>query len=249
MYIVFRGLKRIVFVILLIVPLIGFSQVKKPKNLSIYDKKTLHFGFTLGLNAMDFILYPSASAYMEGSLYPQVTPLHPGFNINVVSSLRLTDHLNLRFLPGISFGQRTIYFYENQIDPSGELNQVLVSTNQKLESSFLEFPLLLKYKSRRVNNWRPYLIAGFNLRVDLSAKKEYDDDKDVYLRLRYTDIYYEVGFGVDFFLRYFKFSPEIKLSVGTRDILVHEPPENHPQYVNAIDYLKSMIWVLNFHFE
>lgn len=242
-------MKRIVFVILLIVPLIGFSQVKKPKNLSTYDKKTLHFGFTLGLNAMDFILYPSASAFMKDSLYPQVTPLHPGFNINVVSSLRLTDHLNLRFLPGISFGQRTIYFYENRIDPAGELNQVLVSTNQKLESSFLEFPLLLKYKSRRVNNWRPYLIGGFNVRVDLSAKKEYDDDKDVYLRLKYTDIYYEVGFGVDFFLKYFKFSPEIKLSVGTRDILVQDPHERYPQYVNAIDYLKSMIWVLNFHFE
>ncbi|MDX2443113.1 MAG: porin family protein [Bacteroidales bacterium] len=242
-------MKRFILVILLLIPIIGFSQEKKPKNNSNYDKKTLHYGFTLGLNAMDFITYPSSSAYMPDSLFPQVTPLHPGFNINVVTSLRLTDYLNLRFLPGISFGQRTIYFYENQVNTEGEINRVLVSTDQKLESSFLEFPLLLKYKSRRVNNWRPYLIAGVNLRVDLSAKKEYDDDKDIYLRLNRTDLYYEVGFGVDFFLKYFKFSPEIKLSVGTRDILAHDPHERYPQYVNAIDRLKSMIWILNFHFE
>lgn len=242
-------MKRFILVILILIPIIGFSQEKKPKNNSNYDKKTLHYGFTLGLNAMDFILYPSSSANMPDSLFPQVTPLHPGFNINVVTSLRLTDYLNLRFLPGISFGQRTIYFYENQVSTEGEINRVLVSTDQKLESSFLEFPLLLKYKSRRVNNWRPYLIAGVNLRVDLSAKKEYDDDKDIYLRLNRTDLYYEVGFGIDFFLKYFKFSPEIKLSVGTRDILAHDPHERYPQYVNAIDRLKSMIWILNFHFE
>ena len=100
-----------------------------------------------------------------------------------------------------------------------------------------------------MNNWRPYLIAGVNMRVDLSSKKEYDDDKDIYLRLKYTDLYYEVGFGIDFFLKYFKFSPELKFSMGTRDMLVHDPPDRNPQYVNAIDRLKSMIWVLNFHFE
>ena len=242
-------MKRLLFIILALLPVIGFSQVKKPKNNSNYDKKQLHFGFTLGLNAMDFILYPSSSAYIPDSLFPQVTPLHPGFNINVVTSLRLTEYLNLRFLPGISFGQRTIYFYENQVNTEGQINQVLVSSNQKLESSFLEFPLILKYKARRVNNWRPYLIAGVNMRVDLSSKKEYDDDKDIYIRLKYTDLYYEVGFGIDFFLKYFKFSPELKLSVGTRDILVHDPPDRYPQYVNAIDRLKSMIWILNFHFE
>ena len=244
--------KTLVFV-LLVIPILSFSQVKKPKFLPNYDKKKLHWGFTLGLNAMDFILYPAPSAYMVDSIYPENTTIFPGFNINVVSSLSLHKNLTLRFLPGISFGQRTIYYYKNTWNAdSTSLNQNLVSTDQKLESSFLEFPLIFKYKAERINNWRPYVIAGFNLRVDLSAKKKYDEDKPVNLRLRSTDLYYEFGVGADFFLKYFKFSPELKLSVGIRDVLVHEPREGKPeyaQYVSSIDKLKSMIWVLSFHFE
>lgn len=252
-YLKLISVKRALIIVLLLVPVLAFSQVKKPKNLVNYDKKKIHWGFTLGLNAMDFILYPSQSAYMVDSLYPEVTPIFPGFNINVVSSLTLHKHLTLRFLPGISFGQRTIYYYKNQVNgDSTGLNRILLDTDQKIESSFLEFPLIFKYKADRINNWRPYVIGGVNLRVDLSAKKKYDEDKPVNLRLNRTDLYYEVGFGFDFFLKYFKFSPELKLSVGTRDMLVHEPRDGRPeygQYVNSIDKLKSMMWILSFHFE
>ncbi len=244
--------KTLVF-ILLVIPVLSFSQKQKPKFLPNYDKKALHWGFTLGLNAMDFILYPSPSAYMVDSIYPENTTIFPGFNINVVSSLSLHKYVTMRFLPGISFGQRTIYYYKNTWNPeTNDLDRVLVSTDQKLESSFLEFPLIFKYKAERINNWRPYVIGGFNLRVDLSAKKKYDEDKPINLRLTSADLYYEIGVGFDFFLKYFKFSPELKLSVGTRDVLVHEAREGRPeyiQYVSSIDKLKSMIWVLSFHFE
>ena len=244
--------KKTLIFILLVIPVLSFSQIQKPKFLPNYDKKALHWGFTLGLNAMDFILYPAMSAYMVDSIYPENTTIFPGFNINVVSSLSLHKYVTLRFLPGISFGQRTIYYYKNTWDADFTLKRDLVSTDQKLESSFLEFPLILKYKAERINNWRPYVIGGFNFRVDLSAKKKYDEDKPVNLRLRSADLYYEIGFGFDFFLKYFKFSPELKLSVGTRDVLVHEPRQGKPeyyQYVSSIDKLKSMIWVLSFHFE
>jgi len=230
------------FIILFLYFLVAscFAQKKKPQNDVIYDKKPLHFGFTLGLNAMDFTLFPAGTAMMPDSLHPDVTVLHPGFNINVVSSLKLTEHINLRFLPGISFGQRSVYYYQNDS---------LVSTNQNIESSFLEFPVILKYKSVRVNNWRPYLIGGMNYRLDLAAKKEYDDEKDIYLRLKRSDIYLETGIGVDFFLRYFKFSAEIKFSAGMRDMLVHTPSARFPEYVTSIDKLKSKMWILSFHFE
>jgi len=232
--------KSIIISILLLIVATAFSQKKKPQNDVIYDKKPLHFGFTLGLNVMDFTLHPAASAMMPDSLHPNITVIHPGFNINVVSSLKLTEHINLRFLPGISFGQRSIYYY---------MNDSLVSTSQNVESSFLEFPVIFKYKSVRVNNWRPYLIGGINYRLDLAAKKEYDDEKDIYLRLKRSDIYVEAGIGIDFFLRFFKFSTEIKFSAGMMDMLVHTPSSRFPEYVTSIDKLKSRMWVLSFHFE
>lgn len=241
-----RDVKKVLLIFLCMVPAIGFSQVKKPKHDSTYDKKTLHFGFTLGLNAMDFILYPSRSALMPDSLFPNVTALRPGFNINIVSSLKMGKHFNLRFLPGISFGQRDIYYYKT--DSTGGISRS-TDRSQKIESSFLEFPLVVKYRSERVNNFRPYLLGGINYRMDLSAKKEYNPDKNVWVRLKQNDLYFETGFGIDFFLKYFKFSPEIKLSVGTRDLLVHQPAPGHGAYVTALDRLKSKIWILSFHFE
>ncbi len=224
--------------ILLLIPWLAFSQKQRVKNNSVYDMKPIHFGFTVGLNTLDFALYPSKSAFHSDTI-PNSTILHPGFNINVVSSLRLNKYMNLRFLPGISFGQRTIHYYK----------QDTVFTNQKIESSFLEFPLLIKYKSKRVNNFRPYVIAGFNYRLDLAAKKDYDLDKQNYVRLKRSDLYTEVGFGIDFFLLYFKFSAELKYSIGSINMLVDDPVPGNAYYVESIDKLKSRMWILSFHFE
>ncbi len=227
--------------ILLLIPWLAFSQKQKVKNNSVYDMKPIHFGFTVGLNVLDFALYPSKSAFQSG-IIPNSTVLHPGFNINVVSSLRLNKYMNLRFLPGISFGQRTIHYYD-------KITGETFSQNQKIESSFLEFPLLVKYKSERVNNFRPYLIAGFNYRLDLAAKKNYDLEKQNYVRLKRSDIYTEVGFGIDFFLFYFKLSTELKYSIGLRNMLVDDPVPGYEYYVTTIDKLKSRMWILSFHFE
>jgi len=234
------NLKRLLILILTCLPIIGFSQKQKPKNDPAYDKKPLHFGFTIGLNTMDFTVYHSEK-YQQDSLYADVSQLHPGFNIGIVSNLKLAEYFDLRFLPGISFGQRNLHYYKNKILCDYGI--------QKIESSFLEFPLLVKYKSKRINNFRPFLIGGGNYRIDLAARKDYDEAKNRYVRLKRSDLYYEIGFGIDFYLKYFKFTTELKLAVGLRDVLVHEPASGHPRFVNAIDILKSNLLILSFHFE
>ena len=65
-------------------------------------------------------------------------------------------------------------------------NKVLYNDQQRLESSFLEFPLLLKLKGDRMNNVSPYVIGGFNYRYDLAAKKDFDDEKPVYIQDKET---------------------------------------------------------------
>lgn len=220
----------------------SFGQKEKPLNIIpvLWEEKILHFGFSVGFNTMDFNITPSLSNMQVDSLYPDVSILNPGINIQVVSGFRPSKYLEIRFLPGVSFGQRGVRFYKNK---------VLENVNQRLESSFLEFPLLLKYKGKRLNNVRPYLIGGFNYRYDLAGKKEYDEEKPVYLRLKRSDIYYEFGPGLDFYLPYFKLSVELKMSNGLRDVLVHDPATGHPQYSKAIEKMKSQIWIISFHFE
>lgn len=217
-----------------------YGQKEKPKNVSWYDDKILHFGFCIGFNVMDFDITPSLQNMQIDSLYPEVSILNPGINIQIVTDFRPAEHFDIRFLPGVAFGQRNVRFYKEQI---------LENERQRLESSFLEFPLLLKYKGERLNNVRPYIIGGLNYRYDLAGKKEYDDEKPVYLRTKRSDLYYELGPGLDFYLPYFKLSVELKMSNGLRDVLVHDPAPGHPQYSKAIEKMKSRLWILSFHFE
>jgi hypothetical protein len=224
------------------VPQILCGQKQKPKNESWYDEKPLHFGFSLGFNAMDFNITPSQTYYKTDSLYPEVARLTPGINIQIVTNFRPGKYFDIRFLPGVSFGQRVVTYYRNS-------HQVDTLLPQRLESSFLEFPLLLKYKGDRLNNVRPYVIGGLNFRYDLAGKKEYDDLKPIYIRIKRPDLYYEFGAGMDFYLTYFKLSVELKLSTGIRDVIVSETEPRHPEYKNAIEKMKSQIWVLAFHFE
>lgn len=217
-----------------------YGQKQKPKNESWYDEKLLHFGFSLGFNAMDFDITPSQTFLVSDSLYPEVSILNPGINIQIVTNLRPGKYFDIRFLPGVSFGQRVVRYYRNQ---------VIYNDQQRLESSFLEFPLLLKYKGDRLNNVRPYVIGGLNYRYDLAGKKEFDDEKPVYIRLKRPDLYWELGAGLDFYLTYFKLSVELKMSNGIRNVLVNDPAAGHTEFYNAIEKMKSQIWVLAFHFE
>jgi hypothetical protein len=235
-----RTVNIALIIIFLLIHLSSFGQKQKPKNESWYNERPLHFGFSLGFNTMDFNITPSQSHFSVDSLYPEVSILNPGINIQIVTDLRPAKYLDIRFLPGVSFGQRVVRYYKNG---------VLFNDQQRLESSFLEFPLLLKFKGARLNNIRPYVIGGLNYRYDLAAKKEFDEEKPIYIRLKRPNLYYELGSGMDFYLTYFKLSVELKMSNGFGNVLIKEAAPGHPEFYNAIEKMKSQIWVLAFYFE
>lgn len=215
------------------------AQQPKVMNNPEYDDKIIHFGFSLGLNDMSFNIRRTSNFVKSDSLHADIFQLSPGFQVSVISDLRLGKYFNLRCLPGINFGQRTINFVKD--------NQIV--TSMKLESNFIDFPLTFKYRAKRVNNYAPYLIAGSCVRFDLASRDQYDSESQVYIRLKPFDYYIETGFGIDYYLYYFKFSTEIKFALGLRDVLVHDPAPGEAQYVNAINRLTSKIVMLSFHFE
>lgn len=218
-----------------------YAQIKKPYNDLGYDYKQLHFGFTVGFNTMDMGIMRNLS----DSLFADLTRVDPGFQVTIVSDLRLGNNFNLRFLPGISFGQRRISYYK--VDSL--LNNKGIVRTIKVESSFLEFPLQLKYRAIRLNNYRPYLIGGLNFRYDMASRKEYNEEENIYVRLKPADLYIEGGFGIDYYLPYFKFAPEIKVGMGLMNVRAKNPSDFAPQYVRSMDKIRSYIVMLNFHFE
>ena len=108
--------RRIIYIVFsLVFSLIHLSlsgQKQKPKNESWYDEKLIHFGFSLGFNAMDFNITPSQQYLESDSLYPEVSKLNPGINIQIVTDLRPAKYMDIRFLPGVSFGQRNIRYLQ-----------------------------------------------------------------------------------------------------------------------------------------
>ena len=257
--------------------IIGFgslsAQEKRPRNLSHYDFKQLHWGFTVGLNSMDYAIKrnladPNAS---DPKLYADVIGFQPsGFQVNIVSDLRLSDFWTLRFLPGINLGSRKIEFYDPYPDNSDGGNifpdtkqweEVIPDEVQRpddfmtMMSSYLDFPLIIKYRSERVNNYRPYVIGGLSYRYDMSARDDYpgdNGDQDRYntFLVKKGNLYLEFGVGLDNYLQYFKFAPELKVAIGLRNMMVSDNAlSNKEYYANSISDLRSFLVMLNFHFE
>jgi hypothetical protein len=250
-----KGLIRYTFfLILLLFALAAKAQYKKPVQLRYeeYDLgKRLRFGFSLGLNTMDLRIKNNNNYVVSSDgndttrYYSDVSHLVPGFNVNAVSDFRINDNLHVRFLPGYAFGQKNLNFFY----PNNTLRHKLV-----IESSFIELPVCVKYQAQRVNNIRPYLIAGGNFRIDLAANKKITFKREgsnvgEWMYLNNTDIYYEIGFGTDFYLQYFKFSVEFKYSVGLRNIMSNKYSEGAKNLVKSIHKMNSQLFIIAFHFE
>ena len=242
--------KSTLTIFLLLITLTVNAQQERPRNLSAFDLKKIHFGFTVGLNLMDVGVTRNYEA--EDFMYADLSYLQPGFQVSIVSDARINKNWNLRFLPGISFGSREIWFYDYNDGTVGDPVDIPHAANPvPLGPAFLDFPLHLKYRSKRVNNYRPYVVGGLNFRYDMSAKRAgvYDSDSNEFLKFSRGDLYLEFGFGVDNYLKYFKFAPELKVAVGLLDISDPNGRAGHPEFANSISFARSYIIMLNFHFE
>jgi hypothetical protein len=210
------------------------------ENLPKFDKRRYHFGFLIGVNQMNFALktvdnYESFDSLRYIKTLPQL-----GFNIGIVGSLRITDRLNFRFVPTLAFGDRGVQ-YEFVTKDGSRLIQT-----KRVESTFMDFPVYLKYKSRRLTNAQAFVLGGAKYSVDLASQaKKRNKGDDIPVKLRKSDYILEVGFGFDFFLPYFKMGTELKMSYGLRDLLYRE--DNI--YNNSINRLNTKIFQFSLTFE
>ncbi|MDC0584565.1 PorT family protein [Bacteroidales bacterium] len=227
-----------------------YAQKDKVKNDVNFEDEPYHFGYTLGINVMDFAITPNSP--LSGSnkhIVPVVANPQAGFHVSALASFRLNDYFSIRTLPGLSFGQRSIIYSSGQYDSYGP--DSLFGVAQTIDAANIEVPLLLKYRALRINNWAPFVLGGFNLKYDLLSKNNFVEDKDLYIKVKPLNYALDYGAGIDFYLPYFKFSIELKMSLGLNDILVHEPYEEYPEsaYTDAIKSLKTSTFMISFHFE
>jgi len=212
---------------------------KKPQNLARYDFKKLHFGFTIGINELNFNIKKSSSTLINDSLLTLLPNSQKGFNLGIVSNLRIGKFTDLRFIPTLVFGERNLNY--GFIDSNGVSDERV----KRIESTLIDFPIYIKYKSARYNNFRTYIIGGIKYSLDVASQDKINDEGKEIVKLKKNDLMGEIGFGFDFYLEYFKFSPQIKLSYGILNLL----SKDETIYTQSINHLSTNGWMISFTFE
>lgn len=204
------------------------------------DMRRWHLGFSIGVHTQDLQLTHSGFITSQGGEWQMEVPdFSPGFCVNGLVDYRLGRYLNLRFSPGMWFGNRYVKMLNHT---TGE------RLSQNIKSAYVVLPLDLKFSGMRYRNSRPYVTAGAMGAIDV-AKHSSD-----YLKLSPADIYLTVGFGCDFYLPYFKLNPELKFCFGMSDILVHDRPDLAEEpakfdITRSLSKAMSRMVVLTFYFE
>jgi hypothetical protein len=246
-------------VFIFLIPLPGsYGQSKKVLNLPKYDQAQYHFGFTLGLNQMLFTIKPASdlnTRVYNGFQTPELavdssrllavssTPTF-GFNIGIVGDMRMGRYFNLRFVPALVFGERYINYSILGYKNGG--STTLIDVKKNVGSVFIDFPLLVKYKSKRHNNILAYLMAGGQYSLDIASNaRKRDQGEQIVVKLNKHDFYALVGVGFDFYNPWFKLGVELKMAYGLFDMLKRD----NTIYTLGIEKLNSKIFQLCFTFE
>ncbi len=232
-------LKFLLFVSAFYPFMVNAQMDSQPVNLPKYDQQVIHFGFALGINSSRFVIDRVGDFKIRDTIYSVESDPVSGFNLGILSNLRIGNYFDLRFIPTLSFCQRNLNYNFIYNDTTKAFVPISV------ESTYLEFPINLKFKSKRIDNYRIYVLAGWKYQFDMvSQAKVKKSDKDI-IKLNKNDYGYEIGLGFDFYLTYFKFSPEIKMYTGLSNLLVKE---NTP-ISSPIDALNAKTFVVSLFFE
>lgn len=199
-----------------------------------FDKQRVHWGYFLGFSS-----YGYKFDYLTDGQDVEVNKT-TGFNVGLVGNLRLNEYFDLRFEPGFYATQRNLIF-PNIEDSVDRLREV--------KAANLHFPLLLKYSSLRTGNIRPFLVGGVSSTLNLGSNaKAPDDNYSNRFRVRTWTQNFEIGFGVDLYLEYFKFSPSIRGVFGLNDELIRDNDPNSP-WTGNVESMKTRAVFINFTFH
>jgi hypothetical protein len=182
----------------------------KRKHLEYYDDKPIHYGILFAVPFTRFNLTHNSDYLTKDSAYLIESPTQAAFRMGFTINAFLNDRFDLRTTPSVSLYDRQVkYSYAGGVTKS-----------EKRESTWIELPLLLKYKSERRQNSRMYLVAGVTLGIETNVKRNRGGASSGKLDTKTSDFTLDYGIGFEQFFEYFKFTPELRFSHGLSNVFM-----------------------------
>jgi hypothetical protein len=220
----------------------SFGQKYKQERYKNFDKRLFHFGFMLGVNSSDFTVYQKNDAYQTYGLVSLSNDSQPGGQLGILATMKLgTPMLRLRFIPTLSFQERVLNY--KSLDSINFRNGV---GEERVNSTSLDFPLMLQFRTKRYNNFTAYALIGGQYSIDLQSQEKASQSYiDPFIKIKKNDFQGQIGGGVEFFAPYFKFGLELKYSQSFKSSFIQDwTPVSNP-----INQLYNKGWWFSIIFE
>ena len=211
-------------------------------NYRRFDEKMFHFGFMLGANSSDFTLYQVPQAYEQFGVRSISNKSQPGGQVGPVVTMSLgTPIVRLRFIPTLAFQERIIQYHF--IDDTYTGSEF---TDERVQSTNLNFPLMFQFRTLRINNFAAYGLVGFEYSLDLQSQEDASQMfNDPFIKIKRSDWNGQVGGGLEFFATYFKFGMELKYTHGIGNVLINDGTT----ISKPLDQLYNRVWWFSLIFE
>ena len=162
--------------------------------------------------------------------------------MGLIADYKLHNNVNLRFEPGLMTNTKNIIF-----------NHVTGTKNERVRdevgATYLHLPIIFKFSTNRLDNVRPYVLAGVSYNYNFTSNDDNpDDNSSGEFRLKRHSYMYEIGIGIDIYLYYFKFSPSIRGIFAINNEIVYDDV-NPSQWTDPIHFLGTRGVFLHLAFE
>jgi len=206
-------------------------------NFQEFDSKAYYFGITLGVNSSNFKPFRSREFLLSDSIRTVESLQGAGFNLGVVTNLKIGDYFDFRFLPTLSFAERNINY--------SKASRLRPVSQRTVESVFVEIPFQMRYKSAPYRDKRLFIIAGVKYGFDVASDSR-SKQAETLVKIAPNDFSFEYGAGIQIFFPFFIFSPEFKVSQGIGNTLIFN---SNLEESTVLEKILSRTFTISLHFE
>lgn len=207
------------------------------------DQK-LDWGFSLGLNSLNYKLTPSKSGYNNIGISKRnkITVLSDtkmGFNVGALSIYRFNEHFSIQFEPTVYFTQRSLNFTH------------ITDKESKIEvkSTYIDLPVFINYHGVRWRNTQPYIQIGAGYSRNIQSNEDKTDDLSTGIfRAKTNNFNFQAEIGITLILEYFRLTPAIRYIQFFDNEILDDNPGTSNQWAGSIEELstRGIAFVLKF---